>query len=44
VTFTAAEQAMIDMWETHTAAEFELRDADAALRVMSDHPSLARFA
>jgi carboxymethylenebutenolidase len=38
--FTAAQQALIDTWEAHTAAEFELKDADAAIATMTDHPSL----
>jgi carboxymethylenebutenolidase len=35
--FTAAEQALIDVWDTHTAAEFERKDADAA---MTERPVL----
>jgi carboxymethylenebutenolidase len=38
--FTAAEQALIDVWEAHTAAEFEHRDADAAVATMTEHPVL----
>jgi carboxymethylenebutenolidase len=38
--FTAAEQALIDVWGTHTAAEFELKDADAAIATMTEHPVL----
>jgi carboxymethylenebutenolidase len=38
--FTAAEQALIDVWNTHTAAEFELKDADAAIATMTEHPVL----
>jgi carboxymethylenebutenolidase len=38
--FSAAQQALIDTWETHTAAEFELKDADAAIATMTEHPSL----
>ncbi|HLX27432.1 MAG TPA: hypothetical protein VKV24_02960 [Casimicrobiaceae bacterium] len=26
--FTAPEQALIDVWQAHTAAEFEQRNAD----------------
>ena len=38
--FSAAQQALIDTWEAHTAAEFELKDADAAIATMTDDPSL----
>lgn len=38
--FSAAEQALIDVWEAHTAAEFEHKDADAAMATMTDHPEL----
>jgi carboxymethylenebutenolidase len=38
--FTAAEQALIDVWETHTAAEFERKDADAAIAAMTENPVL----
>jgi len=38
--FTPAEQALIDVWETHTAAEFEHKDADAAIATMTDKPVL----
>lgn len=38
--FSHAEQALIDVWETHTAAEFDLRSADAAIETMTDSPSL----
>ena len=38
--FTAAEQRLIDIWEAHTAAEFELKDADAAVATMTDDASL----
>lgn len=38
--FTDAEQQLIDVWEAHTAAEFEQKDADAALATMTDHPVL----
>jgi carboxymethylenebutenolidase len=37
---TGAQQRLIDAWETHTAAEFQLKDADAALSVMTDDPVL----
>jgi carboxymethylenebutenolidase len=38
--FSPAEQVLIDVWNRHTAAEFEQRDADAALATMTDHPVL----
>ena len=38
--FTARQQALIDVWEAHTAAEFELGDADAAIATMSAKPVL----
>lgn len=38
--FSAAEQALIDVWEAHTAAEFEHKDADAAIATMTEHPAL----
>ena len=38
--FTDREQALIDVWETHTAAEFEKKDADAAIATMTDDPVL----
>jgi carboxymethylenebutenolidase len=38
--FNATEQALIDMWEAHTAAEFEYKDADAAIAIMTEHPVL----
>ncbi len=34
--FTSDEQALIDVWEAHTASEFEQRDADAAIATMTD--------
>ena len=36
----SAEQALIDVWEAHTNAEFNLKDADAAIATMTDHPVL----
>jgi hypothetical protein len=36
--FNAAEQALIDVWEAHTAAEFEHKDAAAAIATMTEHP------
>ena len=38
--FTNTEKALIEVWEAHTAAEFELKDADAAIATMTDHPVL----
>lgn len=38
--FTPEQQALIDVWEAHTAAEFLEHSADAALETMTDHPSL----
>jgi carboxymethylenebutenolidase len=38
--FDAAEQALIDIWEAHTAAEFEAKNADAAMATMTGHPVL----
>lgn len=38
--FTPAEQALIDVWDAHTAAEFERKDADAAIATMTEHPAL----
>lgn len=38
--FNDAEQALIDVWEAHTAAEFEHKDADAAIGTMTDRPVL----
>jgi carboxymethylenebutenolidase len=38
--FTAAEQALIEVWEAHTDAEFEHKDADAAIATMTEHPVL----
>ena len=37
---TNDEQTLIDAWEAHTASEFELRDADAAIATMTDRPVL----
>ena len=42
--FNAAEQALIDVWEAHTAAEFEHKDADAAIATMTEHPVLIHCA
>jgi carboxymethylenebutenolidase len=38
--FNAAEQALIDVWEAHTTAEFEHKDADEAIATMTEHPVL----
>jgi carboxymethylenebutenolidase len=38
--FNTAEQALIDVWEAHMAAEFEKKSADAAIATMTDHPVL----
>jgi SnoaL-like polyketide cyclase. len=38
--FTADQQALIEVWEAHTAAEFEQKDADAAIATMTEHPTL----
>ena len=35
--FSAAEQALIDVREAHTAAECEHKDADAAIATMTEH-------
>ncbi len=38
--FTDDERKLIEVWEAHTAAEFDLKDADAAIATMTDHPVL----
>lgn len=38
--FSDAQQALIDVWEAHTASEFEQGNADAAIATMTDHPVL----
>ncbi|QGQ24795.1 nuclear transport factor 2 family protein [Gimesia benthica] len=38
--YTDAEKQLIDVWDAHTAAEFEHKDADAAIATMTDHPIL----
>ncbi len=38
--FSPAEQALIEVWETHTAAEFAHKDADEAIATMTDNPVL----
>lgn len=39
-TFDARQQRLIDVWEAHTRAEFEERDADSAITTMTEHPVL----
>lgn len=39
-TFTPAQQALIDVWMRHAAAEFEDKDADAAIATMTERPVL----
>jgi carboxymethylenebutenolidase len=41
--FTPAEQALIDLMNTHQYAEFVLRDPDAALATMVDEPYVINF-
>ena len=38
--YSDSEKALIDVWEAHMAAEFEQKDADAAIATMTDHPVL----
>jgi carboxymethylenebutenolidase len=38
--FSDSEKALIETWNAHTAAEFEHKDADAAIATMTDHPVL----
>ncbi len=38
--YSDSEKALIDVWEAHTAAEFEQKDADAAIATMTEHPVL----
>ncbi len=35
---TPAQQAMVEMWEQHLAAEFDLHSPEAALATMTDDP------
>ncbi len=37
-TLTPDQQTMLAIWQQHTYAEFVLKDADAALGTMTDHP------
>lgn len=38
--FSEYEKKLIEVWDAHTAAEFELKDADAAIDTMTEHPVL----
>lgn len=38
--YSDSEKVLIAVWEAHTAAEFEQKDADAAMATMTDHPAL----
>ena len=38
--FSPSQQTLVDTWEAHTSAEFELKDADAAIATMTAHPVL----
>lgn len=38
--FDAAERALVEVWDAHTAAEFEHKDADAAIATMTERPVL----
>ena len=38
--FSLAQQALIDVWTRHTAAEFEDKDADAEIATMTERPVL----
>ena len=38
--FSSDEERLIKVWEAHTAAEFEQKDADATMATMTDHPVL----
>ena len=37
---SGAQQALINVWDAHTEAEFVLKDADAAIATMTDNPVL----
>lgn len=41
--YTESEKALIDIWERHTAAEFDLKDADAAVATMTDDAVLTHI-
>jgi uncharacterized protein YcbX len=38
--FGPDDQALIEVWEAHTAAEFEHKDADAVIATMTERPVL----
>lgn len=38
--FSESERGLIATWEAHTCAEFEHKDANAAIATMTDHPVL----
>ena len=38
--FNKTEKELIAVWESHTAAEFKKKDADAAIATMTEHPVL----
>jgi carboxymethylenebutenolidase len=38
--YSDSEQALAGVWDAHTAAEFEHKDADAAIATMTDDPVL----
>jgi carboxymethylenebutenolidase len=42
--FSPAEQALIDVWEAHMAAEFVDKDADKVIATMTDDPVLIHVA
>lgn len=39
-TFSPAQQALIEVWDRHTAAEFVDKDADAVIATMTERPVL----
>ena len=41
---TPAQQAMVDIWEQHLAAEFDLHSTEAALATMTDNPHVIHAA
>ncbi len=38
--FSPSQQALIDIWDKHTASEFVDKDADAAIATMTENPVL----
>ncbi len=36
--FTPKQQAMVEMWERHMAAEFEMKSINATMETMTSHP------